>query len=105
MVSSPNRSTASTTRGRIAYVLDDEAQIGAFVCEVLIANGFEARQFADPLAFLAAVKAHAPQLTVVDLALGHSDAVEVIRQLEAAHFKGGILLMSGRDEGTLADIK
>src|SRR5262249_13326539 len=105
MVSSPNLSAATTTRGRVAYVLDDEVQIGAFVCEVLIASGFEARQFADPIAFLAAVKANAPQLTIVDLALGHSDAVEVIRQLETVRFQGGVLLMSGRDEGTLAEIK
>src|SRR5215475_12939277 len=105
MVSSPNLDDAMTTRGRVAYVLDDEAQIGAFVCEVLIASGFEARQFADPLAFLTAVTANAPQLTIVDLALGHSDAVEVIRQLETVRFQGSVLLMSGRDEGTLAEIK
>ena len=105
MVSSPNLSAATTTRGRVAYVLDDEAQIGVFVCEVLIASGFEARQFADPFVFLAAVKANAPHLTIVDLALGHSDAVEVIRQLETIRFQGGVLLMSGRHEGTLAEIK
>src|SRR5215470_5198723 len=104
MVSSPNLGDA-TTRGRVAYVLDDEAPIGAFVCDVLIASGFEARQFADPFVFLAAVKANAPHLTIVDLALGHSDAVEVIRQLETIRFQGGVLLMSGRHEGTLAEIK
>ena len=97
MVSSPNLGDA-TTRGRVAYVLDDEAPIGAFVCDVLIASGFEARQFADPFVFLAAVKANAPHLTIVDLALGHSDAVEVIRQLETIRFQGGVLLMSGRHE-------
>jgi EAL domain-containing protein (putative c-di-GMP-specific phosphodiesterase class I)/FixJ family two-component response regulator len=105
MVSSPNLDDATTTRGRVAFVLDDEAPIGAFVCEVLIASGFEARQFADPLAFLTAVKANTPRLTIVDLALGHSDAVEVIRQLETIRFRGGVLLMSGRDEGTLAEIR
>jgi DNA-binding response OmpR family regulator len=105
MVSSPNFNTGERSNGRAAYVLDDEAQVGAFVCEILGAHGFVARQFADPLPFLSEVEANAPQLTVVDLALGHSDAVEVIRQLKAIKYRGKVLLMSGRDEGTLAEIK
>jgi EAL domain-containing protein (putative c-di-GMP-specific phosphodiesterase class I)/ActR/RegA family two-component response regulator len=104
MVSSPSLGSGKRTPRRVAYVLDDEAQIGAFVCEILVANGFAARQYADALPFLAEVEADAPLLAIVDLALGHSDAVEVIRQLKAIKYRGRVLLMSGRDEGTLAQI-
>jgi len=30
-------------------VLDDEAQVAAFVCNALAANGFVASQFSDPV--------------------------------------------------------
>jgi EAL domain-containing protein (putative c-di-GMP-specific phosphodiesterase class I) len=105
MGSSPDCRNNGKTGALLAYVLDDEVQIGDFVREVLGASGFVADQFGDTQSFLAAVKAHDPHLTIVDLALGHSDAVEVIRLLESIKYRGKILLMSGRDEGTLAEIK
>ena len=90
MVSSPSLGSGKRTLRRVAYVLDDEAQIGAFVCEILVANGFAARQYADALPFLEEVEADAPQLAILDLALGHSDAVEVIRQLKAIKYRGRV---------------
>jgi CheY-like chemotaxis protein len=44
-------------------------------------------------------------LVVVDLALGTTDAAEVIRQLRVITFIGRILLISGRDEGMLSEIE
>jgi hypothetical protein len=41
----------------------------------------------------------------LDLALGKSDAVEVIQKLDALKFSGKILLVSGRDERTLSEIE
>ena len=45
-----------------------------------------------------------PDLVVLDLALGQSDAVEIIRRLEILKYKGSILLVSGRDAATLLEI-
>src|SRR5919198_1134773 len=42
---------------------------------------------------------------VLDLAVGQTDAVEVMRQLEVLKYDGKVLLISGRDEGTLNDIQ
>jgi len=89
---------------RSAYVLDDEAQIGALVCATLTANNIATRQFTHPIQFLEELKVSPPDLVVLDLSLGQSDAVEVIRQLEALKYKGRVLLMSGRDQATLAEI-
>jgi EAL domain-containing protein (putative c-di-GMP-specific phosphodiesterase class I)/FixJ family two-component response regulator len=90
---------------RSAFVLDDEPQIGTFVCKVLGMIGIAARQFADPIHFFTALKLTEPELLVLDLALGQSDAVEIIRQLEVLKFKGKVLLMSGHDQGTLEEIE
>jgi EAL domain-containing protein (putative c-di-GMP-specific phosphodiesterase class I)/FixJ family two-component response regulator len=105
MGSSPDCRNNGKTGALLAYVLDDEVQIGDFVCAVLCASGCVAKQFGDTQSFLAAVKVHDPDLTIVDLALGHSDAVEVIRLLETIKYRGRVLLISGRDEGTLAEIR
>jgi EAL domain-containing protein (putative c-di-GMP-specific phosphodiesterase class I)/ActR/RegA family two-component response regulator len=90
---------------RLAYVLDDETAVASLVCQILTANGFVPYQFSTPMPFLAEVKAAPPELVVLDLALGDSDAIDVIRHLEVLKYKGKALLMSGRDESVLAEIE
>lgn len=87
-----------------AFVLDDEPQIGALVCQVLERFGFAPRQFVTPAPFLEELRQSPPELVVLDLSLGQSDAVEVIRHLEDAHYQGRVLLISGRDQATLDEI-
>jgi EAL domain-containing protein (putative c-di-GMP-specific phosphodiesterase class I)/CheY-like chemotaxis protein len=65
----------------------------------------EAWQFSDSHKFLTELRISRPKLVVLDLALGNSDAVEVIRKLDASKFTGRILLVSGRDERTLNEIE
>src|SRR6266576_2387915 len=104
-MSSPAENRAAVkTAAPLAYVLDDEQQIGTLVCHVLVACGFAPRQFIAPMPFLAGLKAALPELIVLDLALGQSDAVEMIRHLEILKYPGKVLLISGRDESTLAEI-
>jgi FixJ family two-component response regulator len=90
---------------RLAFVLDDEARLGAALCKVLAGIGIEARPFVDPAAFLSELKPCNPDLILLDLALGQSDAIEVIHQLEAREFKGRLMLISGRDIGTLLEVE
>jgi EAL domain-containing protein (putative c-di-GMP-specific phosphodiesterase class I) len=51
------------------------------------------------------LKQRCPDIIVLDLALGRSDAVDVMRQLAASKFGGKILLISGRDEVTLGEVQ
>ncbi len=88
-----------------ALVLDDEVQIGAFVCKALASFGVAAKHFTDPLQFLLDVKRAPPDLLVLDLALGPSDAVDVIRKLEFLKFAGRVLLISGHDQETLREFE
>jgi EAL domain-containing protein (putative c-di-GMP-specific phosphodiesterase class I) len=90
---------------RLIFVLDDEAEVGSLVCKLAIMNGFVARQFTEPLEFFTQIKLHSPDTIVLDLALGQTDAVEVIRKLDALKFTGQVLLMSGRDQQTLNDFE
>jgi two-component system, cell cycle response regulator len=87
-----------------AFVLDDEPRIAALVCKVLRMCGLASQQFNLVAPFLAAVDESPPGLVVLDLSLGQSDAVEVIRNLEAREYRGKVLLISGRDEITLKEI-
>ena len=90
---------------RLAFVLDDEARLGAALCKVLASIGIEARQFVDADAFLSQLEPCNPDLVFLDLALGQSDAIEVIHQLEARKFKGRVMLISGRDMSTLLEVE
>jgi len=88
----------------LAFVLDDEEQIGALVCKVLQACGVASEQFTEPAPFFARLRKSQPEFVVLDLSLGQTDAVEIIHRLEAANFQGKVLLISGRDESTLNEM-
>jgi EAL domain-containing protein (putative c-di-GMP-specific phosphodiesterase class I)/ActR/RegA family two-component response regulator len=89
----------------LAFVLDDELKVGAVVCKMLSAIGIGARHFVAVENFLHEVSRCNPDLVVLDLVLGSTDAVEVIRQLQVLKFNGKVLLISGRDEGMLSEIE
>lgn len=91
-------------RNKIAYVIDDEAGAATVVCKLLAALGFRAEAFTDPGHFLVRTKTHPPDFAIVDLALGQSDAVEIIRQLKIIGFRGAVALISGRDQVMLDEI-
>ncbi|HEY4264301.1 MAG TPA: EAL domain-containing response regulator [Micropepsaceae bacterium] len=88
-----------------AYVLDDEAEIRAFVCEVLRRNGFHAVQFSTMPSLVEQLAVEPSEVLILDLALGQSDAVEVMQHLERLGYRGKILLISGRDGDILRDIQ
>src|SRR5258708_5623734 len=105
MPNSQPSEVAPNPTGPLAYVLDDEPQVRTIVCKILASIGFGARQFATPAALFADFKRASPELIVLDLALGQSDAVDVIRHLETFRYKGKVLLISGRDYVTLGEIQ
>jgi EAL domain-containing protein (putative c-di-GMP-specific phosphodiesterase class I)/CheY-like chemotaxis protein len=89
---------------RIAFVLDDEPQVGSLTCKMLRSMGVVGRQFVSAPEFFAELNKTSPEWIILDLALGQTDAVEVLRQLGLLKFSGNVLLMSGRDHGTLQEI-
>ena len=93
----------------LAYVLDDNLKVRELVSRMLVKCGFIPREFADMNACTRQIRdtgpGTRPNVLVLDLALGRSDAVEVIRQLEKLKFAGKVLLISGSDESTLNKVQ
>jgi EAL domain-containing protein (putative c-di-GMP-specific phosphodiesterase class I)/ActR/RegA family two-component response regulator len=94
-----------TPEAELAYVLDDESQIGTLVSRMLASLRYSARPFSTVQPFITEVKLAPPRLVVLDLALGQADAVEVLRQLELIKYRGKVLLISGRDASILDEVR
>jgi EAL domain-containing protein (putative c-di-GMP-specific phosphodiesterase class I)/ActR/RegA family two-component response regulator len=88
----------------VAFVVDDEAQVRAFVSNALVSSGFQPMQFSNSMDVERALGDTIPQLIVLDLSLGDSDAIEVLRILDGTRFQGDVLLISGHDELTLEEV-
>ena len=104
MASSSEYAPSEPSKAGLAYVLDDELQIGTLVCRVLTACGFVPRQFTSPDPLMAELETAPPVLIALDLALGQSDTIDIIRRLETLKYKGKVVLIGGRDEPTLAEV-
>jgi EAL domain-containing protein (putative c-di-GMP-specific phosphodiesterase class I)/ActR/RegA family two-component response regulator len=87
----------------VAYVLDDDPGILKLVCRLLGRYGVEAHPFTDAEELYPALNRRRPGLLVLDLALGRSDAIEVIRHLDVMGYEGKVLLISGRDASMLRE--
>ena len=90
---------------RAVYVLDDDARVRSSVVYILADGGYQPVEFSEPAPMLEQLKLVVPEIIVLDLALGKSDAVDVMRHLVDLEFAGKILLISGRDEITLNEIQ
>jgi EAL domain-containing protein (putative c-di-GMP-specific phosphodiesterase class I)/FixJ family two-component response regulator len=88
-----------------AYVLDDDPQVCTMIFHVLAGAGYQAHVFSDPEPMLAKLELTHPEVVVLDLSLGQSDAIEVIRRLAMLEYRGKVLLISGHDETVLAEIQ
>jgi FixJ family two-component response regulator len=93
------------TGARAVYVLDDDARVRSSVVCILADGGYQPVEFSEAAPMLEQLKLVVPEIIVLDLALGKSDAVDVMRHLVDLKFAGKILLISGRDEITLNEIQ
>jgi EAL domain-containing protein (putative c-di-GMP-specific phosphodiesterase class I) len=75
-------------------VIDDEADVGEFVCTAAQEMGFECTATTDAAAFQEMLS---PDVTLIllDLVMPNMDGVELLRQLGEQKCKAGIILMSG----------
>ena len=90
---------------RRAFVVDDERQVRAFVSKALATAGFAATEFTRMAEVDAALTLVKPELIVLDLSLGDTDGVEILRSIARSRFAGNILLISGHDLNTLEEVR
>ena len=89
--------------GRLAYILDDEPEIRELITNIVGSVGFTARSFGHATALEMALTEAIPDVIILDLSLGDTDGIDVIRSLAASRFGGAILLVSGRHDATTID--
>jgi EAL domain-containing protein (putative c-di-GMP-specific phosphodiesterase class I)/ActR/RegA family two-component response regulator len=89
---------------RHAFVVDDEIQVRTFVSSVLTSAGLTPHLLASASEVEAALLHWTPDIIVLDLSLGGSDAIDVIRSLAGIRYVGHILLISGHDDETLHEV-
>ena len=87
---------------RKALVFDDNPAIGVISVARLNELGFEARSVVAKAAFLEALLSWRPELILLDLSLGDTDAIELFGLLREQNFVGHVILMSGHS-GSMLD--
>ena len=88
-----------------AFVIDDDPQICGLLSKALVRRGYVASEHSALREIEAALALIKPELIVLDLSLGETDAIEVMRSIAASRFSGHILLISGHDMMTLDEVR
>lgn len=76
-------------------VVDDEAEIGRFVCAVAKRCGYLARSVQEAQAFQTVYRMWQPDMVVLDLAIPGADGIELLRFLAGQKSRARIVLISG----------
>ncbi len=82
-------------------ILDDEPQFAAFVAKVAEACGYDVRCTEQPDAFRGLLSEWQPTHIALDLAMPHTDGIEMLRFLAGEDSRARILIMSGFDSRVL----
>lgn len=89
----------------ICFVIDDEPGIQNIVSAAAQGLGFQVERFRSAAKALAALETIKPSLLFLDVSLEGSDAIDVIRGLGTAGFRGAVQVMSGKDAVTLEEVR
>lgn len=90
------------TTARYAIVFDDQVEIAELATRRLEHLGFEVEIAADKAAFVASIDIRHPDLILLDLSLGDTDAIAVFALLQERKYRSPVILMSGHS-GTVLD--
>jgi EAL domain-containing protein (putative c-di-GMP-specific phosphodiesterase class I)/ActR/RegA family two-component response regulator len=88
-----------------AFVIDDEEGVCTFIAAAVESLGYAATTFTNAQLALGALKHLTPEIIFLDIAIGGSDAIEVLRALEQHGYGGVVQLMSGSNQTILEDVR
>lgn len=84
------------SKGRVAFVVDDEGVIASTLELILLSRGFDARSFVDPLDALRAADSAQPNLLLADVLMPSMNGIELALQIRQLHPNCSVLLTSGQ---------
>lgn len=97
-------SEAKRNTERVIHIVDDDPRVGRLVSRMAEMCGFRPICFTSAAEFFCGPRATRDSTIVLDLSLGNSDAVEVIRELSRVRYDGSVLLISGKDRSILEEV-
>jgi|HubBroStandDraft_1064217.scaffolds.fasta_scaffold304812_2 DNA-binding response OmpR family regulator len=80
----------------IAFVVDDEPMIAITLKLILLAQGFDARSFTNPLDALSAAHSMPPDLLISDVMMPYMNGYELAIQVMLLHRGCKVLLFTGQ---------
>jgi EAL domain-containing protein (putative c-di-GMP-specific phosphodiesterase class I)/FixJ family two-component response regulator len=83
-------------------VIDDDVRICSFVAAIGTALGWTVDTAGEKARFEALMHERRPDAVIVDLQLGATDGIEVLRFLADARYRGPVVLVSGFDDRVLS---
>ncbi|MCW5680957.1 MAG: EAL domain-containing response regulator [Xanthobacteraceae bacterium] len=89
----------------VCFIVEDEPAIQNLIAAAITPIGVKVEMFRNATSALAGIYKTRPHLVFLDASLDGSDAVEVMRGLGAAHFRGKVQLISGSDTEVLNDLR
>jgi EAL domain-containing protein (putative c-di-GMP-specific phosphodiesterase class I)/FixJ family two-component response regulator len=89
----------------VCFIVDDEPGIQNILSNAATSHGFQVKCFRSAAKALKALETIKPALLFLDVSLEGSDAIDVIRGLGTAEFRGTVQLVSGKDAVTLEEVK
>jgi two-component system phosphate regulon response regulator OmpR len=82
-------------------VVDDEPQIRSLVSQYLSKRGYRVRVAQDGPTALAMVEEKLPQFIILDMYMPGMNGLELLRELRARKYEGGVLGLTGSQEENL----
>jgi EAL domain-containing protein (putative c-di-GMP-specific phosphodiesterase class I)/FixJ family two-component response regulator len=83
-------------------VIDDDVRICSFIAALATALNWTVEIAVEKTAFEALMHRRRPDAVIVDLQLGATDGIEVLRFLAGASYRGPVVLVSGLDDRVLS---
>jgi DNA-binding response OmpR family regulator len=93
-------SSKSAEEGSI-LVVDDEPQIRSLLSQYLTRRGYQVRVAQDGPTALAMVEKDLPRFVILDMYMPGMNGLEVLRELRARNYAGGVLGLTGSQEENL----
>ena len=88
----------------LCFIVDDDRAVRQVIRLALSGTNIRCCEFSDVPSMLAALGAGMPELIIMDISLGGSDAVEGIRGLAERNYKGVLQIVSGLDVKIIEDV-